>query len=287
MEKVLLLRQGELFLKGQNQRSFEKLLQRNISLQTGFSSRHLRGRIILPFFSEHSKIGKIFGITSYSPAFCVEKKEEHIFAAAQLLLAEASGTFKVQTNRADKRFPLTSLQMNVLLGKQLEQQGKLIYAKENPQHLLHVEINQDGAYLFTETFPCNGGLPVGMEGKVLLLVEDEASILAGILMMKRGCSLVPVIFAGSNQNKDEKTWLSLLLLLQEYSPLPLSPRSVCSEKDIEELAQKEGALALAKGETFSTRWERKFSLPLFKPLMSYSEEEVEEALRRWGVGCSK
>ncbi len=281
MEKVLLLRQGELFLKGKNQGSFEKLLQRNLSLQTGFSGKRLRGRIVLPFFSEHSKLGKIFGITSYSPALCVEKKEEHIFAAAQLLLAETSGTFKVQTNRADKRFPLTSLQMNVLLGKQLEQQGKLIYAKENPQHLLRVEINQDGAYLFTETFPCNGGLPVGIEGKVLLLLEKKTSILAGILMMKRGCSLVPVIFKENPLGSWKEAGLSLL---QEYSPLPLSLHPVCSEKEIEELVQKENALALATGEIFSARREREFSLPIFKPLIGCNEEEVEEALRRWGSG---
>ena len=225
----------------------------------------------MPYFSEHSSLSRVFGFTSYSPAVCVEKNVEVISAAAVRLMNGCSGTFKIETNRADKQFPLTSLQINILIGRQLEEQKKLIYVRSNPQHTLKIEINQEGACLFTETFPCGGGLPVGVEGKVLLLVEDEASVLAGILMMKRGCAIVPV-----SLNKEVD-----VSLLQKYSPFPLMLKKVRSEEEMEELAKQEKALALITGDSFDSFQKRNFSLPLFKPLMGYSEEEIKEKLMEY------
>ncbi|MBI2666177.1 hypothetical protein HYX13_01045 [Candidatus Woesearchaeota archaeon] len=278
-EDVILLRCGELFLKGKNQGYFERYLQRNVFQQIGLSAKQLRGRFLLPYFPEHSIISQIFGFTSYSPAVCVEKKIEDITVMALQLMDGCFGTFKIETNRADKQFPLTSVEINMLVGKQLEEQKKLTYARNNPQHTLKVEINQDGAYLFTKTFPCGGGLPVGVEGKVILLLENEASILAGILIMKRGCAIIPVSL---NEEED-------ISLLQKYSPLHLILRKVYSKEDILEIAQKENALALVTGEIFDLiekidflgLEKKEFLLPVFKPLVGYSEENVTEGLKKY------
>ncbi len=275
MEKVLLLRQGELFLKGQNQGRFEKALLQNILLQTNLQGRKLRGRILLPFFTGHEIIKRVFGLTSYSPALRVGKTEEEITQAAVAMLAEFSGTFKIETNRADKQFPLTSIQLNMLIGKKIEEQGKLRYARQGPQHTLYLEINQEGAYLYRETFPCKGGLPVGVEGNVLLFLKDEASLLAGILMMKRGCAVIPVSSAKQEVN-------SFLPVLQKYSPLCLSINQISSEEDLSELAKREKALALVSGDSLNSPNLGMVSvLPLLKPLIAFSPEEIERRLENY------
>ncbi len=182
----LLLRGGEIFLKGKNYPFFEKKLVSNIRTLSGQREvKALRGRFILPYFQDHFLLKRVFGLTSYSPALKVTKDFEEIKRNMLILLDGKGGTFKIEPKRSDKTFPLTSPEINIQLGRFVEEHTSLRFDGLNYDHLVGVEINQDGAYLFLEIISCFGGLPTGAEGNVLLFIDGEESILAGLLMMKR------------------------------------------------------------------------------------------------------
>ena len=192
----LVLRVGELFLKGNNVNYFEKKLLENIKKQLKIKIKKLRFKYIADFFSEHQQLKLVFGLTSYSPAIKVSQDLDLIKKSSLDLLKttfKGKNNFKVQTKRADKRFSFTSLQLNAEIGKHVESNSDFIFSL-NSKNILNIEINHDGAYIFTETISCFSGLPVGVSGKVILLVEDDCGLLAGLLMMKRGCEVVFIHF---------------------------------------------------------------------------------------------
>src|SRR3989344_8605194 len=183
---TLMLRYGEIFLKGKNKGIFEHKLAENIAKITkssgfpGLKVINSRGRLLLPYFAGHSCLRRVFGLVSYSPAVRVEKKIEKIQQKAVELLRGKKGTFRISTKRSDKSFPVPSPEFNRLVGEQVEKHTQLRFSSSAPEITLVIEINQEGAYLFFENIVCGGGLPTGVEGRVLLLVEDEASLLAGV-----------------------------------------------------------------------------------------------------------
>ena len=261
----LILRYGELFLKGKNRRFFEQKLLKN--LQKQLPNKEIftpHGRIILNYFDQHTILRKIFGLVSYSPAIKVEKDILKIQQAAIKLTQPLTGTFRVDTSRADKRFPLTSPQLNQSIGEYIETHTSLTFSLKQAQHLISIEINHDAAYIFTQTISCVGGLPVGVEGSVVVLVEDEASLVAGVLLMKRGCDIIPVGL--------KKIDFSLL---QKYSPQKIELQLVNTFKDIEHLAKDK---IIVSGQTFDNY--KKYDTPLvvIRPLIAYSKQRVTEEL---------
>src|SRR3989338_1027783 len=169
----LLVRYGELFLKGKNRGIFERKLWGNIKAITGVNvSIKTQGRAILPYFEGHGSLKRVFGLSSYSPAVRVEQDVEMIKEAVIKILSGKEGTFRVITNRADKRFHIKSPELNVLIGRYIEAKTSLRFSLYDATIKVGVEINQNGVFLFTETIPCFGGLPTGVEGKVILLLED-------------------------------------------------------------------------------------------------------------------
>lgn len=260
----ILVRAGELFLKGKNLPYFERMLVQNIQKLCNIPTvQTLRGRSIVPYFKDHLLLKRVFGITSYSPAVRVEKTLEAIKWKALELMQGRKGTFKIEPKRSDKRFPLTSPELNVILGKWIEEQTSLRFEGQTPDHLLGIEINSDGAYLFDEIIPCFGGLPTGTEGSVLLLVEDEASLLSGILLMKRGCYVVPISFC-----------LQDISLLQKFSPKRLELKLVHNFKEIERM----GTIMVC-GQRFENYKEYDTALLVLRPLIHYSEKDVGEQLK--------
>src|SRR3989338_10696180 len=110
----ILTRYGEIFLKGKNQFLFEQVLIHNIRSMTGI--KHIqrgRGRILLPFFEGHKGLQRIFGLTSYSLAYKTEPSLEKIQEKAFHLLRHHEGSFKINTRRSNKQFPVTSAEVNV------------------------------------------------------------------------------------------------------------------------------------------------------------------------------
>lgn len=267
----LLLRCGEIFLKGKNYVTFEKLLRQNIATLTATNLKDiipLRGRFILPFVEQHHLLRRVFGLVSYSPAIKIPPQIDTICTAAATILEDKKGTFKIITKRSDKRFPFTSPEITARVGKYIEQKTTLHYSKENPNLILQIEINNDGAYLFTESIPCFGGLPTGSEGPVLLLMENEQSILAGLLMMKRGISIFP---AGLH-NQD-------ISLLQKFSPFPLQLWVFSAYSELEHFAAQKKMNILVTGSFFnSAEYEHPRHFLILKPLLAFDEERISKML---------
>lgn len=273
----ILLRVGEIFLKGRNRNHFEKKLIENIKTIAGVKVKKLRFRYITDYFESHGKLRNIFGLTSYSPALRVEKELEEIKKAALELLSEAAKkakekTFRIVAHRADKTFPLKSPEINREVGKFIEGNSSLEF-DFNAKQVLTIEINNDGAYLFLETVNCFSGLPTGVSGKVILLVEDEKSLLAGILMMKRGCLLAPVAL----EKKD-------ISLLQKFSPARLKLNVVKNFSEIEAFAEENEIGVLVVGDNFKDYSALYLSkLAVLKPLIGYGGEEIKEELKKFSV----
>lgn len=269
--EYLLIRYGEIFLKGKNRPLFEKKLKENIHKITGFRKvRMLRGRFVGDYFAEHNKLKKVFGLVSYSPAVKVEKDLEKIKAKSLEMLEGKSGTFKILPKRSDKRFPLTSPELNVVLGRYIEEKTALKFEGINPQYNLGIEINQEGAYLFLEVVPCFGGLPAGVEGRVAVLIEDEAGILAGLLLMKRGCDIFPVAF----NEKD-------ISLLQTFSPVELKLRIFKNVLEIEKFARENKMEVLVSGQVFDDYKKIDTTLTVFRPLIAHSKGDINSELEKF------
>lgn len=272
----LLLRYGEIFLKGQNKSFFERKLLDNIRKISGISHiKNVRGRLIVDFSPEHPSLRRVFGLVSYSPALKVEKDFEKIKEKAVELLKGKNGTFKIEPKRSDKRFPLTSPEINIQLGRHIEANTSLKFQGENYDNLLGVEINQDGAYLFLEVISCFGGLPTGVEGKVPVMIENEASLLAGLLFMKRGCDILPVAL------KDRD-----ISLLQKFSPVELRLQKFSDLSEMERFLQRGKHSILVSGQNFLGYERLKMNLTLLRPLIAYSEEEIKRELKKFN-DCDK
>jgi len=260
--EYVLLRYGEIFLKGKNRSFFEKRLIDNIKKITEINKvKKLRSRLIADYFPKHSKLKNVFGLTSYSPAFFADKDMEKIKEKALSIIKNKQGSFKIETKRSDKTFPLKSPEINVLVGEFIEKNTNLKFSFENAENILKIEINQQGAYFFFDTIQCFGGLPTGVEGEIYLLVENEASLLAGLLMMKRGCSIVPL----SSRNKD-------ISLLQKFSPEKLELNAI---NDLYKLKEE----VLVIGQNFDNLKKYDPESMIFRPLIAYSDKKIEEELR--------
>src|SRR5699024_11105958 len=203
----ILIRYGELGLKGKNIKTFLVKLQQNIqqSLKEypNIKIKQSVVRLIILVDSQqtdkNSEICKdIFGIQSLSLAMKLENEEAQIKDAAIELLSREKGnkTFKVNTKRAYKDFPIDSMKMNRDLGAYIIQSlPNFIVDVHNPEIELRIEIRAEGTYIMSEVVYGPGGLPVGTAGKSLLLLSGGIdSPVAGYLMMKRGIELEMIHF---------------------------------------------------------------------------------------------
>ena len=204
MKKVLLLKFGELFLKGKNKKDFENLLIENIKAKLSsfkYKISYTLGRIVISDYELDDEwaiveeLKTVFGLIGVSKAVEVDTSEENIFAYASSI--SLSGTFRVNAKRADKKFPLSSMELERKLGEViLTHNENLKVDLHNPEHIVYVEIRfNNKTYIYYETIKCAGGLPLGSAGKALLLLSGGIdSPVAGYLMAKRGLKLEAVHF---------------------------------------------------------------------------------------------
>ena len=264
----IIVRYGEIFLKGKNRNVFENCLLKNIRELVGLKKiSNLRSRYAFPYVNNHSDLRRVFGLVSYSPCIRVDKKIDLIKKAAEVLLKNHNKSFRIEVKRSDKTFPGKSPEIAMEIGKHIESATKAIFTPGFTEITLGVEINLDGAYLFLEKIPCRGGLPTGVEGKVILVLENEESILAGILFMKRGTSVVVAI----TEDQD-------LSLLQKYSPFPLTTRKIENFSELDKAGKEEKINVLVSGQTFETYKEYPSEMIVFRPLISYSKNRIKQEL---------
>lgn len=206
MKQVLLIRYGEISLKGKNRHQFENRLMRNVK---GFiddlAPRRIElayGRMYIPILDDAEavieRVRKVFGIVSVSVASVAELDLDAICGAAlkQLKNITGGGSFKVETQRPNKNFPLKSPQVSREAGGYLlEKTENWSVDVHNPDVVVNIEVRSEGAYVYTEKIPCLGGLPVGTTGRGLLLLSGGIdSPVAGWMGMKRGLEIVGLHF---------------------------------------------------------------------------------------------
>lgn len=212
MNKVILLRYGEIHLKGKNRGLFENALLKNIESAT-FSvdsqSKVLKigGRYVVCDFCQENlnllkeKLSKVFGLVSLSVAIETENDENKIISAVQNFVKSTDfnniSTFKTEVKRADKHFPIHSTDFEAILGGVvLDIFPNLKVKLSQPDLTINVDIRENGkTYIFTNKIPCAGGLPVGVSGKALVMLSGGIdSPVACYLMAKRGVQISAIHF---------------------------------------------------------------------------------------------
>ena len=236
MKEILLLKDGEIVLKGLNRRAFEDVLKRNIrtalrgtgeyevtSAQSTIYVKPLGDDCDLDEASE--RIGRVFGLVSYSrAAMCEEKTMESVLAMAPVYLAKQlkkAKTFKVEAKRSDKKFPCKSPEIcREAGGEILRHFPHLRVDVHNPDVTVYVEIRDFGAYVHADPLRGAGGIPVGTGGKAVILISGGIdSPVAAYMMAKRGIKLTAVHFASppyTSQRAEDKV-VKLLRKVSRYA----------------------------------------------------------------------
>lgn len=203
---TILIRYGEIFLKGNNRGYFESALAKNIrTALENFTFKFVRAqnRFLIEDYDEAyetdiiDKLTKIFGIHSVSVAVKVKSTEEELEKAAVLMMKDKSGTFRVTVNRADKRIQKSSMELAARLGGAvLESNPNLTVNLHVFDTDLYVDIRENGlSYLFTDKIMGAGGMPVGTAGAGMVLLSGGIdSPVAAYMMAKRGLKLHAIHF---------------------------------------------------------------------------------------------
>ena len=233
-KEILLIKNGELALKGLNRGTFEAVLLKNLRRRLAsagdFRLRKAQSAIYIEpqpgadLEEAACRVAKIFGISGFSRACVVEKNMDAIQTAAAAYLRaplEQAATFKVEAKRSDKGFPLGSPEICAQVGGYLlEQYPHLRVDVHHPDLLVMVEIRDFGAYIHAAQQPGAGGMPVGTGGRAALLISGGIdSPVAGYMMAKRGVELIPVHFASppyTSERAEEKV-VSLLEQVAAYA----------------------------------------------------------------------
>ncbi len=330
-EEILLIKNGELALKGLNRRSFEEALMHNLRYRLRrageFQIRCAQSTIYIEPKNDGADleeacdcVSRVFGISGFSRACVTEKRLEAIQAAAVEYFADrlkACATFKVESKRADKRFPLTSPEISREVGGYLlDAFPHLRVDVHQPDIQIMVEIRDFGAYLHAEQLPGAGGMPVGTGGKAAVLISGGIdSPVAAYMMAKRGIELTAIHFASPpyTSERAEQKVVSLLEKVGRYAghmTMHIVPfthiqeeiRRACPEEYFtlimrrfmmriaQEIARREGCGALITGESVAQVASQTIpalavtdalaEMPVFRPLIGMDKEEIVSVSRR-------
>ena len=233
MHEMILCKLGEVVLKGLNRRSFEDKLMSNVNRRVSkcgnFRVYSKQSTIYVEPKDDECDIEaafesckKIFGIIAVSKALPCEKDIQKIISAAKNYLAcemRAAKSFKVESKRADKTFPLTSIQISQQVGGALHQAFPTCEVNvHDPELVVHIEIRDDAAYVHGPAEEGAGGLPIGMGGvAVSLLSGGIDSPVASYMIAKRGVELEMIHFA-SPPYTSEQAREKVLQLARELVP---------------------------------------------------------------------
>lgn len=322
MKKVIIIRWCEIHLKGKNRGYFEKLLTANIAHAIcGINCKleKIPGRYLITDIDDFdvdeviSKLKKVSGIHSVSVAYEVKTDISEIEKAAFLLLEGKTGTFKVETNRADKKFYLNSMECSRELGGRiLKKYPHLTVNVHEPDIVIKTDIRETGfTFVYSNEIKMIGGMPTGSAGKGLVLISGGIdSPVAAYMMAKRGMKLELLHFHSypytSEAAKDKVIELSKLVSayscgvtlnivsfteIQEeiHAKLPEEYMITMMRRFMmriaERLAKRVGAQAIITGECLGQVASQTVesitssnsvieSLPVFRPLIAFDKNEI-------------
>jgi thiamine biosynthesis protein ThiI len=232
MQEMILCKLGEVVLKGLNRRSFEMKLMSNIRRRTGrygkFKIYSRQSTIYVEPMEESCDLAgayaacrQVFGIIAITRALPCEKTKEAIAETAKQYLGDAlraAKSFKVESKRADKTFPLGSIQLSQWVGGALHDAfPHLKVDVHHPELTVYLEVREDAAYVHAPAESAAGGLPIGMGGNAVSLLSGGIdSPVSSYMMAKRGCKLDMIHFA-SPPYTSEMAREKVLRLAQELT----------------------------------------------------------------------
>jgi thiamine biosynthesis protein ThiI len=334
MNEMILLKLGELVLKGLNRRSFEDKLQANIH-------RRLNGLGQFRVYTRQSTtyvepmedscdmdaaweaMKKVFGVVGLSRARACEKDKDAILKACHEYLDDrlrTARTFKVETRRADKTFPMTSIQLSQYVGGELDElYPNLQVDVHHPELTVYVEIRDYAAFVHANPDPGAGGLPVGINGRAVSLLSGGIdSPVASYMIAKRGVALDMVHFFSypytSPEAKEKVLELARLLTpwcgrltvhVVPFTAIQEELRRSCPEEMFtlvmrrfmmriaQRVAKRCGAKALVTGESLGqvasqtmdamTVTGQVVDIPVLRPVVGMDKEEIVQISRKIGT----
>ena len=229
MSKIIMIKYGELTTKKANRKFFVDTLSKNIErvlseYETKISKD--RVRMYIEFDDKDldnilNKISKVFGLHGIVVADKVNNNIDEIKDISLKKIKELNiKTFKVVTKRADKSFPIPSMDFNNQIGGLILKNTDLKVDVHNPDAILHIEIRTEGTFIYTNEIPGLGGYPVGIQGKGLLMLSGGIdSPVAGYLALKRGVELECLYFESPPHTSQEakNKVIALANIINEYS----------------------------------------------------------------------
>ena len=334
IRETLLLKLGEVVLKGLNRRAFEDRLLSNVSRRLrrcGSFQVYVRQSTIYAeplgddcdMDAAFAAAQQIFGIARVARAMPCERDPQAIAeTAAKYLSGEfaKARTFKVETKRADKRFPMNSIQVSQAVGGLLAEMFPEVRAEmRNPDLTVYVEIREKAAYAHTPSVPGAGGLPVGMGGRALSLLSGGLdSPVASWMIARRGVELEMIHFVSppytSPQAQDKVIQLAKLLTascgrlkvhIVPFTRIQEEIRKNCPEayftlimrrfmmRIAQAVAKQSGVTALVTGESLGqvasqtmkalAVTESVVSVPVLRPLIGMDKVDIIHTAQRIGT----
>ena len=231
-----LIKYGEIGIKGKNRYIFEDALVRQIryalqSVDGEFLVHKCHGRVYVDCEGEYDyeetveSLKKVFGIVGICPVVRKEVKDpeglkKDVTAYVGEMYPQADKTFKVEARRANKRYPMNSMELNCALGEAvLDAYPEMKVDVHDPEVRLNVEIREE-VYIYSEIIPGPGGMPVGTNGKAMLLLSGGIdSPVAGYMVAKRGVKIDAVYFHAppyTSERAKEKV-IDLARIVTQYS----------------------------------------------------------------------
>ena len=333
-QEMLLLKLGEVVLKGQNRRAFEDRLLANVRRRLkpcGSFQIYLRQSTIYAepamdncdMDTAWTACRQVFGVVSAARAVPCEKTVEAIVETAKVYLAGAfasAKSFKVESKRADKAYPMNSIQISQAVGGELAEAFPGVAVDvHDPDLTVHVEIREKHAYVHAPAVPGAGGLPVGMGGHAISLLSGGLdSPVSSWMMARRGVELEMVHFVSppytSQQAQDKVLELARLLTpwcgrlrvhIIPFTEIQEEIRRNCPEEYFtlimrrfmmrlaEAIARRAGAKALVTGESLGQVASQTMAalgvtedvttLPVLRPLIGMDKVEIIHTAQRIGT----
>lgn len=229
MNKLIMIKYGELTTKKANRKLFIQILDNNIKkILKDFDIKIAKDRVRMYIECSNedlnqvvNKLKKVFGIHGIVVAHKVNNNTDEIKSKVlELIKNESNKTFKVITKRADKRFEISSMDFNNVIGGFVLKNTNLKVDVHNPDINIHIEIRMEGTFIYLDEIKGIGGYPVGVQGKGLLMLSGGIdSPVAGYLSLKRGVDLECLYFESPPHTSIEakNKVIELAHIINEYS----------------------------------------------------------------------